>query len=76
MLPTVPSSEGRKNFLEAVPVIAEVKYNVILPSLMGQRFHLGVVTCTRDQLTLLTCEELLSRSCQSPLFVIARVPGI
>ena len=33
MLPTVPSSEGRENFPEAVPVIAEIP--LVLPSSEG-----------------------------------------
>ena len=33
VLPTVPSSEGRENFPEAVPVIAEIP--LVLPSLEG-----------------------------------------
>ena len=33
MLPTVPSSEGHENFLEAVPVIAEIP--LALPSSEG-----------------------------------------
>ena len=35
MLPTVPSSEGRENFPEAVPVIAETP--LVLPGSEGHR---------------------------------------
>ena len=43
MLPTVPSSEGRKNFLEVVPVIAEIP--LVLPSSEG-RGKLGTIGTT------------------------------
>ena len=43
VLPMVPSSEGRKNFLEAVPVIAEIP--LALPSSEG-RGKLGTTRTT------------------------------
>ena len=43
MLPTVPSSEGRENFPEAVPVIAEIP--LVLPSSEG-RGKLGTTGTT------------------------------
>ena len=43
MLPTVPNLEGRENFLEAVPVIAEIP--LVLPSLEGHG-KLGTIGST------------------------------
>ena len=72
VLPTVPSSEGRENFPEAVPVIAEIPL-ALLSSLVGV-FH-GHAHCQLCQLENLatyinglgledleTCERTFSKS--------------
>ena len=61
MLPTVPSSEGRENFPEAVPVIAEIP--LVLPSSEG-RGKLGT-TGTTVWFTVEYCQIPGSRAASS-----------